>query len=82
MHCFTLRCQLPTDDADPKDCVDSLAVNGCTDATLGVGQRGRIALAFARQAMSYADAVSSAIDDVTHAIPGLRRVEMIEEGEP
>jgi len=77
-HTFTLHCELPTDDADPDEYVDALAEAGCTDATVGVGRRGRIALEFARKAMSYTDAVASAIDDVSAAFPGVRGIEILE----
>jgi len=75
-HAFTLLCVLPTDAANLDDYVDALAEAGCTDATLGVDRRGRIALEFARRAMSYADAVASAIDAVNRVIPGVQRIDV------
>jgi len=73
-HAFTLLCALPTDEANPDDYVEALAEAGCIDATLGVGRQGQIALEFAHRAMSYADAVASAIDAVNRAIPGVQRI--------
>lgn len=78
-HAFTIRCQLPTDEADPADFVDALADAGCTDATIGMGRPGHIALLFTRSAPSYTQAIASAIRDVTAAIPGARQVEVVEE---
>lgn len=82
LYTFTLRCRLPTDDADPGTFVDALATAGCTDATIGIGQKGRIAVAFARASSSYSDAVSSAIGEVTAAIPGVRQIDVIAETDP
>jgi len=80
-HTFTLRCVLPTDTSDPADYVEALAQAGCTDATLGVGKRGRIGLDFARKAISREEAVASAIDDVTLAIPGVRTIEVLQRSD-
>ena len=82
VHAFTLRCLLPTDDANPEDYVEALGTAGCTDATIGVGQRGRIALAFEREASSYAAAVSSAKLQVAAAIPGMRQIEVVSTDGP
>lgn len=72
---FTLKFRLPATGADPERLVDALAEAGCDDATIGVGQRGRIALDFTREARSAPDAVRSAVRDVERAIPGVRLVE-------
>ncbi len=48
---------------------------GCDDALVGVGQPGRIALDFTREARSASEAVLSAIKDVQRAIPGARLIE-------
>ena len=82
VHAFTLRCELPTGDADPADYIEALAVAGCTDATIGLGRRGHIALVFAREARSYSDAIASAIRDVTAAIHGVRLIEIVEMDAP
>lgn len=67
---FTLRFELPTPDEDPAGYTDALYEAGCGDATLGVGQQGRIALAFTREAESFWAALESATRDVQKAIPG------------
>lgn len=72
---FILKFRLPDTDADPEQFVDALAEAGCDDATIGIGQRGRIALNFTREARSALEAVRSAVRDVKRAIPGVQLVE-------
>lgn len=72
---FTLKFRLPQVDADPQQCIEALARAGCDDALVGVGQRGRIALDFAREASGAFDAIASAVRDVRKAIPGAALVE-------
>jgi len=72
---FILKFRLPETDVDPERYVDALAEAGCDDATIGIGQRGRIALNFTREARSALDAVRSAVRDVKRAIPGVQLVE-------
>lgn len=79
VHAFTLRCKLPSDESNPEDYVEALATAGCTDATLGIGKRGRIVLVFSRAAGSYADAISSAMLEVSAAIPGVRQIKVVPE---
>lgn len=67
---FLLQLQLPDAGDDPAQWVDALAQAGCDDATVGIGQRGRIALDFAREARSAFEAVASAVRAVKRAIPG------------
>ena len=66
---FTLTFKLPDADPDGDSYIDALAEAGCTDALVGIGQAGRIALAFTRRAKSAFEAVSSALRDVRKAIP-------------
>lgn len=75
---FILKFDLPEKDADPEQFLDALYDAGCDDATIGVGQRGRISLNFIRQSTSAAEAISSAIVDVKKAIPEARLIEMTE----
>jgi hypothetical protein len=49
---FTLKYQLAADDCNHDEIVERLAEAGCDDATIGVGQPGRIALVFAREGAS------------------------------
>ena len=70
MECtFTLAYQLPSDDIDMDAIMDRLAEAGCDDALVGVGQPGRLALEFVREAPSAHDAIEGAIEDVRRALP-------------
>jgi predicted DNA-binding transcriptional regulator AlpA len=66
---FTLRYRLDLEDGDLATLVERLGANGCTDATVGIGHAGRMALEFARDAVSAERAVSSALAEVRSAIP-------------
>jgi hypothetical protein len=68
-YTFTLQYQLANDDANHDELVERLAEAGCTDARVGIGQPGCIALEFTREAESLRDARESAIADVKRAIP-------------
>lgn len=72
---FTLKFRLPDANAAPEQYIDALAEAGCDDATVGIGQQGRIALAFNREAANALDAVASAMEAVKAAIPGAELVE-------
>lgn len=72
---FTLTFRLPDADTDPEQFIDALAEAGCDDAAIGIGQRGRIALNFARESTSALEAIVSAVQAVKAAIPGAELVE-------
>ncbi len=72
---FLLKFDLPDPETDPNKFVEALYDSGCDDATIGIGQHGRIALNFTRADTTALDAVASAIADVRKAIPGARLVE-------
>ncbi len=72
---FTLKFRLPDPDTDPGQYIAALADAGCDDATIGIGQRGRIALDFAREAGSAFEAITSAVRAVRKAIPGAALIE-------
>lgn len=72
---FTLKYQLAVDDCDLDQIVERLAEAGCDDATIGVGQPGRIALVFARESATAVQALLSALEDVRRAVPSARLVE-------
>lgn len=72
---FTLKYQLPSHDTDMDVLVERLAEEGCTDALVGVGQPGRLALEFVREAPSAAEAMVSAQEDVRRAVPNSRLIE-------
>lgn len=66
---FVLRFDISDVAASPYEAIELLGEQGCTDATIGVGIPGRMALAFSREAESATGAVTSAIRDVTTALP-------------
>lgn len=72
---FLLKFDLPDPEADPEKFINLLYEAGCDDATVGMGQHGRIALNFTREAISALEAVSSAIADVRKAIPKAKLIE-------
>jgi hypothetical protein len=65
------------DDSFTNEVVELLGEAGCDDALIGIGQPGRIALQFTREAESAKRAVVSALEDVKKAIPA---AELIEAG--
>ena len=72
---FTLKFALPETSSQPQDYIERLAQAGCDDALIGIGQTGRLALEFDREATNALEAVSSAIADVKEAIPGATLIE-------
>ena len=58
---FTLRFKLQAATYSVEQLIERLGEAGCDDATVGIGQSGRIALNFTREAASASDAVLSAI---------------------
>lgn len=73
---FTLIFAFPEASADPRGFVDALYEAGCSDATLGVGRPGMLALDFVREAAAAEEAMTSAIRDVRRAIRGAQLVEV------
>jgi predicted DNA-binding transcriptional regulator AlpA len=72
---FEFRFKLATDDADAGEVVERLGEAGCHDALIGIGQPGRIALRFTREAESAKSAIVSALEDVKKAIPAAKLIE-------
>ncbi|MBD2858907.1 DNA-binding protein [Spongiibacter sp. KMU-158] len=72
---FTLKFSIQGDKTNTDSIVEKLAEAGCNDALIGLGQSGRIALNFDREAKTALAAVSSAITDVKSAIPSARLIE-------
>jgi hypothetical protein len=72
---FELRFKLPADGSDAGDLVERLGEAGCDDAVIGIGQPGRIALKFTREAESARRAIVSALEDVKKAIPAAKLIE-------
>lgn len=73
---FTLKFRLPVDGRDMDALVERLGECGCDDALVGIGQPGRMALQFSREAPSASEAILSAIADVRRAIPGADLIEV------
>jgi hypothetical protein len=74
---FTLKYQLQSDDNDMDAIMNRLAEEGCDDALVGVGQPGRLALEFVREAPSAHGAIEVAIEDVRRAVPNARLIEAV-----
>lgn len=74
-YTFVLKYQISGDEADADALVERLAVAGCEDAVVGIGQPGRLALEFTREAASADAAIRSALQDVHRAIPSARLIE-------
>ena len=73
---FTLKFMLAPDDADADEIVERLGEVGCNDALVGIGQTGRIALEFTREADSAKQAILTALEEAKDAIPGAKLVEI------
>ena len=74
-YVFTLKYQLADCDSDLDALVERLGAAGCDDALVGVGQPGRLALEFSREAGSAEEAVRTALVDLKKAIPSARLIE-------
>lgn len=74
-YIFTLKYQLSANDDDLDGIVERLGAGGCNDALIGVGQAGRIAMEFTREAASAGDALISALSDVKRLLPEAKLIE-------
>jgi len=74
-YIFTLKFQLAGQDQDYDDLVECLGAAGCDDALVGIGQPGRFALAFNRDAVTAKAAIFSALADVKKAAPSATLLE-------
>jgi len=75
-YTFTLKYQLADDDRDADALVERLGEAGCNDALVGIGQPGRLALEFTREAADAGAAVRSALADVRRAAPSAKLIEV------
>lgn len=66
---FTLIFALEDSTEDPSNYEEALESNECTDALVGIGRKGSIALMFDREATSAKEAIVSAIAAVRKSIP-------------
>jgi predicted DNA-binding transcriptional regulator AlpA len=73
---FGMKFKIGADGTDSKQLVERLGESGCDDAAIGIGQPGRIALDFTREARSVKDAIISALRDVKTAIPEAELIEV------
>lgn len=72
---FTLKFML-ADAAQVDELVERLGAAGCEDALVGIGQPGRIALDFTREADTAQHAIVSALEAVKSAIPDAKLLEV------
>lgn len=72
---FTLKFSLPNIEADAEAYVEALAEAGCDDAIIGIGQKGKIALQFYREAENAYEAILSAIREIKSVIPSAKLIE-------
>ena len=72
---FELKFSLPRTTPDSGHFIERLGETGCTDALVGIGQSGRIAFHFNRDANCAFEAVLSAIKDIKQAIPEASLIE-------
>ncbi|MNU57265.1 hypothetical protein D3C71_463840 [compost metagenome] len=75
-YTFTLKYQLVDNDRDSDALVERLGEAGCDDALVGIGQPGRLALEFTREAADACVAIRSALADVRRAVPSARLIEV------
>ena len=75
-YTFTLKYQLAEGDRNPDLLVERLGEAGCDDALVGIGQPGRLAMEFSREAESADAAVRSALADVRRAVPSAKLIEV------
>ena len=69
IHEFTLVFSYSSAKYDSDEVTEQLGEAGCTDSLVGLGQPGKVALMFHREAESVHEAVSTAIADVRRALP-------------
>lgn len=73
---FLLKFQLPSTEANTDSIMEKLGEAGCTDALVGMGQSGRIALDFTRRSRNALEAILSAAADVKRALPRALLIEV------
>ena len=73
---FEMKFKLGESDPAGDELVELLGEEGCSDALVGVGLPGRVALSFTREAASARRAVVSALKDVKRIIPGASLIEI------
>ncbi|MFZ4875137.1 helix-turn-helix transcriptional regulator [Janthinobacterium sp. Mn2066] len=74
-YIFTLKYRLPDGEHDLDALAARLGHGGCDDALIGIGQAGRLALEFTREAGTAHQALQSALADVKAIVPDAMLVE-------
>ena len=74
-YTFTLTYRLSEADSNQDAIVERLGEAGCDDALIGIGQPGRLALEFTREAASAELAMVSALADIKCAVPSAQLIE-------
>lgn len=77
---FKISFELPDGGVDVDALIEKLGAAACTDALVGVGQTGRVALEFTREAQNELAAKASAIADLKNAIPWVKLCEVVASG--
>ena len=72
---FTLTYRLSEADSNQDAIVERLGEAGSDDALIGIGQPGRLALEFTREAASAELAMVSALADIKRAVPSAQLIE-------
>lgn len=75
-YIFTLKYQLAENMGDIDALVERLGEAGCDDALVGIGQPGRLALEFTREATDANEAVRNALADVRRVVPSAQLIEV------
>ena len=74
-YTFTLKYRLSAANQNVDDLIERLGAEGCDDVLVGVGQPGRVALEFTREADSAQAAIQSALFDVKRVMPKAQLLE-------
>jgi hypothetical protein len=74
-YVFTLKYQLSPQDCDQDEIVERLGSAGCDDTLAGIGQPGRLAIEFTREAGTAEAALASALADIKRLIPSAKLIE-------
>lgn len=74
-YTFTLKYRLSAANQNVDDLIQRLGAEGCDDVLVGVGQPGRVALEFTREADSAQAAIQSALADVKRVMPKAQLLE-------
>ena len=74
-YTFTLKYRLSAANQNVDDLIERLGAEGCDDVLVGVGQPGRVALEFTREADLAQAAIQNALADVKRVMPEAQLLE-------